>query len=222
MDKILFTENYENCKTGNLVSISGDKGKKVGYAGNTYKAFAPKLGFWMTWHDNLGTWSKEKSDYFYIEHYYDEVLSKLDPMDVMEELGNMPILLCYEDNMDFCHRHLVAFWLELMLGIKTYEIKMNDKLATLEVLSRPEYLKNILEDVIRNKTNLNGYSSISAAYYYNKSEYLSNKFLDDMCEHKRIDDSDCKKLDYADSLKNKAKLIESTYVHDKQKQHIRK
>lgn len=32
----IFTGNYENCKVGNLVSISGDKGKSVGFNGNSY------------------------------------------------------------------------------------------------------------------------------------------------------------------------------------------
>lgn len=29
MTKRIFTGNYEECKTGNLISISGDRGKKL-------------------------------------------------------------------------------------------------------------------------------------------------------------------------------------------------
>lgn len=33
MNKRIFTGNYEECKAGNLISISGDRGRKVGYTG---------------------------------------------------------------------------------------------------------------------------------------------------------------------------------------------
>lgn len=33
MNKRIFTGNYEECKAGNLISISGDRGRKVGFVG---------------------------------------------------------------------------------------------------------------------------------------------------------------------------------------------
>lgn len=47
----------------------------------------------------------------YIGDYYDQVLSKLNPDEVAEELDGK-VLLCYEKAGQFCHRHIVAAWLE--------------------------------------------------------------------------------------------------------------
>lgn len=80
------------------------------YDGLQYKKLAPKYGFFMKWketHDN---------DY-YIEHFNKEVLSQLDPVEVVRELYRVSnyaeniALVCYEKPSDFCHRHLVADWL---------------------------------------------------------------------------------------------------------------
>lgn len=54
----------------------------------------------------------------YEKMYREQVLSKLDPMDVWLDLGEDAILLCYESiakiesGETFCHRHMVARWLE--------------------------------------------------------------------------------------------------------------
>lgn len=41
---------------------------------------------------------------------YSEILSKLNPEKVYRDLDNK-IILCYEKPTDFCHRHLIAIWL---------------------------------------------------------------------------------------------------------------
>jgi len=54
----------------------------------------------------------------YKKKYYDRVLNKLDPIEVYNKLGDNAVLLCYEKHSDctsglkFCHRHMVARWLE--------------------------------------------------------------------------------------------------------------
>lgn len=45
----------------------------------------------------------------YIESY-SGILAKLNPEKVYRDLDNK-IILCYEKPTDFCHRHLVAIWL---------------------------------------------------------------------------------------------------------------
>lgn len=35
----------------------------------------------------------------------------LNPNDILKELGEDAVLLCYEKPGDFCHRHLVSQWL---------------------------------------------------------------------------------------------------------------
>ena len=62
-----------------------------------------------------GKISEEENTRYYIEEYYKQVLSKLDPERVYRKLDNST-LLCYEDPDDFCHRHVVAAWFNLLLG----------------------------------------------------------------------------------------------------------
>ena len=54
--------------------------------------------------------------------YYQEVLSKLDPKQVAADLDGR-ILLCHEKDSTFCHRRIVAEWLEADLGIKVPEME---------------------------------------------------------------------------------------------------
>ena len=42
MNKRIFTGNYEECKAGNLISISGDRGRKIGFIGKAMPKLAPK------------------------------------------------------------------------------------------------------------------------------------------------------------------------------------
>lgn len=165
--KKIMTGNYDNCKTGNLVSISGDKGKLALYEGNYMKGLAPKKSFWNIWHDNIGKISEEENTRYYVKKYYEEVLSKYDPMQLYNLLENETILLCYESCEDFCHRHLPAFYLELFLGIKTSEVRVNSRRQTYHVQPRPEYLKDMLEEAIKETYDMNGYNSLRAAYLYN-------------------------------------------------------
>lgn len=58
----------------------------------------------------------------YIEAYYKEILSKLNPQEVYNDLKDK-VLLCYEKPNDFCHRRLVAEWLQNNLDVKIEEIQ---------------------------------------------------------------------------------------------------
>ena len=95
------------------------------YKGAQYKKLAPKYGFFMEWKQN------HDNDY-YISHFNSEVLDTLTPAVVLNELQlklpedvrakmDTPVqinndwhiaLVCYEKSKDFCHRHLVAKWLQ--------------------------------------------------------------------------------------------------------------
>lgn len=53
---------------------------------------------------------------FYANNYRANVLSKLNPHDVVKDLydlsdGRDIVLLCYEKPPKFCHRHIVSKWL---------------------------------------------------------------------------------------------------------------
>lgn len=79
-----------------------------------YKKLAPKYGFFMEWKKN------HDNDY-YIEHFQKEVLDGLNTTEVILDFSRMNYgfnvgendiaLICYEKPSDFCHRHLVAGWL---------------------------------------------------------------------------------------------------------------
>lgn len=171
MKKIIYTSNYNNVKHGNKISISKDKGKDAGYEGKTMLSLAPKEDFFRIWKNNRGKISEEENNLYYIKNYYEKVLKKIDPEILLESLPNKSILLCYEDNEDFCHRHLVSFWLELFLDINTYEIKEVENYKV-QVKERPECLKDILEKIIKEDYNMHGFNCIRAAYLYEGSLQL--------------------------------------------------
>ena len=78
-----------------------------------------------------GPWFKSVDRARYEELYRAEILAKLDPAMVWEELhalagGAEPVLLCWEKpplaGENFCHRRLAAEWLESALGESVPEI----------------------------------------------------------------------------------------------------
>lgn len=67
----------------------------------------------------------------YTRRYVDEILSGLLQFKIMEKMlsfrltvQQIPILLCYEKPSDFCHRHIVAGWLNHGLQMKGCEFKL--------------------------------------------------------------------------------------------------
>lgn len=153
-------------------SISRDKGKDAGFEGIYYPDLAPKKEFWRIWKDNRGKISEEENNRYYIEEYYKQVLSKLDPDVVYKELGEA-ILLCYEDSSEFCHRHIVAAWFNLLLGNSIEPVTdisiVDDNVEVVDAASR--YM-DILEDVIRSNEKMCGFTSVRARYLFDKGEQL--------------------------------------------------
>lgn len=167
------TSSYNNWTTDlyQTVSISGNRGKDANYHGRCYPELAPKLSFWRVWHSNIGVVSLEENNQYYIEEYWKQVLSKLDPEKTYRDL-DYNVLLCYEDNMEFCHRHIVAAWFELLLGVKVPEVKIiNNKVEDVE---RPTYIKEYLEEVMKKDKNMRGFKSLRALYLFEQSEKLEN------------------------------------------------
>ena len=128
-------------------AISGNRGKDAkNYHGLCYPALAPKKDFWKVWHDNIDVISQEKNNRYYIREYWNQVLIYLDPKEVFKELDGS-VLLCYEPNTEFCHRHIVSAWFELLLGVSVPEIKVTRR-GKIYRLSRPEYIKEYLYNEI--------------------------------------------------------------------------
>ena len=109
----------------NIIPISICAKAPDWYKGLQYKELAPKYGFFMEW-------KKNHNNNYYIEHFQKEVLDGLDAVTVIKELnylvpnvnGKDIALICYEKPSDFCHRHLVAEWLN-QNGFKCEEWRSN-------------------------------------------------------------------------------------------------
>lgn len=90
-----------------LVGIS--QGVPKWFQGDVFKALAP------TW-EMVRLQDMEK----YTRLYEREILARLNPLKLAESLDNT-ILLCWEKPGEFCHRRLVAEWLETAAGIAVPE-----------------------------------------------------------------------------------------------------
>lgn len=127
--KYLATEN----KIGDLISISGDRGKsfEYGFEGKVLSQLAPKRDFWKTWHENIGKIPEEENTKYYIKQYYSQALSQVEILELLKN-ETFPILLCYEEGQIFCHRHILAEYLNIRYGIVVNDITIeNDKNNTL-------------------------------------------------------------------------------------------
>jgi len=113
-----------NSLPDNIIPISICGKAPDWYKGLQYKKLAPKYDFFMKWKEN------HDNDY-YIKCFNEQVLNKLDIYTVMRDLIELSksvenpfdtdvCLICYEKSDDFCHRHLVADWLNKN-GIKCEE-----------------------------------------------------------------------------------------------------
>lgn len=108
----IYTSYFGNLKNIPLIltpiSIAGKK--PDWFEGKEYKSLAPKYWFFQQYK------SGEISDQIYTFYYQQEVLRKLNPVIVREQLASLSknsdiVLLCYEKPLEFCHRHLAARWL---------------------------------------------------------------------------------------------------------------
>ena len=163
---ILGTGNYRDVKSGNTVSITGDGGNAWGYFGPAYKKLAPKLATYVPYADKLVdlkmlkedvTKIKEYLEYRkqiedeYIKSYYELRLKDLDVKELLytlnEKFGNDIILLCHEPVDEFCHRRLVADYVELETGICIPEVAVdeNGNVKKLVPISYKDRLKEVIK-----------------------------------------------------------------------------
>lgn len=181
----IYTASYDSIKgdkyNDRLVSISGDRGKGVGFKGECFPELAPKKEFWTKWHNRKDPYSIKNIEY-YIREYYKQVLSSLNPEQVAEKLRNK-ILLCYEPNDQFCHRTIFGYWIELTLGVEVPEIEVS-KDCKARRLSKLDYVKDILEKVMKENMEMGKYHCIKAVLLCNKAEILEK------CAIEAMDDDD--------------------------------
>lgn len=166
---MVYTSSYNNCKSDkwHTYSISKDRGKDANYKGDCYLKLAPLESFFRVWRNNPNNLSKRENNEYYIREFYYNILKNLDPSDVYREIDNS-ILLCYEDNLDFCHRHIVSAWLELFLNIEIQEVRIiNNKL---NIVNKPRYIKDYLIKVIKEDMNIENNNTINGLYRSKKKK----------------------------------------------------
>lgn len=103
------------------------------FKGKQYKRLAPKYDFFIKYKNMLkDDVNRDICEKFYTKHYYEEVLNKLDPQQVLNDLLSLsptPIMTCYEKSGDFCHRHICGKWLHDKTGIEVIELTDADILT---------------------------------------------------------------------------------------------
>lgn len=93
-----------------------------------YPDLAPRREWWRTWHDKFKDDPESaESQAWYERQYQGTVLSKLNPREVLEKLGDKAVMLCYETPDKFCHRHIIAWWLSENTGVDVHEVKFQSK-----------------------------------------------------------------------------------------------
>ncbi len=166
MDKgkiILGTGSYASVKSGNTVSVTGDGGNAWGYYGPAYKKLAPKLVTYLPYAEKYQELLKMKSDlkkYLdfrrkiedeYIKSYYDIRLKELNVNVLLsilkEHFGENIILLCHESVDEFCHRRLIADYIELQTGEYIPEVEIDNFGNVKEVtpINYKERLKKLIK-----------------------------------------------------------------------------
>ena len=158
---ILGTGNYENVRAGNTVSITGDGGNAWGYFGPAYKKLAPRLNTYLTYFEKYKSLQNIKNNLEYIDFrkeiedeyiksYYETRLKKNDVLELLENLnnkfGNEIILLCHEPVDEFCHRRLIADYIELETGIYIPEVSIShdNKVKLLQPIRYKNRLKRVI------------------------------------------------------------------------------
>ena len=108
---LIYTTYFSNLrnlpKSITPISIAGKS--PDWFDGIEFKKLAPKYQFFKIWKET-------KNNNYYIKCFRDQVLKDLNIDDVVEELSMISngkfALVCYEKPNEFCHRHLVAEWLQ--------------------------------------------------------------------------------------------------------------
>lgn len=170
ISKIVFgTENYSDVRKGNTVSITGDGGNAWGYFGAAYKKLAPRLVTYTAYAEKYERLLKLREDVLklkeyielrkqiedeYIASYYETRLKSLNIEELLTTLetkfGNNIIFLCHEPIDEFCHRRLVADYIELETGIYIPEVKVDHDGNVTKVT--PIRYKNRLKHVINKRS----------------------------------------------------------------------
>ncbi|MDR4483869.1 MAG: hypothetical protein R3B95_11760 [Nitrospirales bacterium] len=123
---MITTANYFT-KGIKAIGIAISVGKPRWWTGRSYPPLAP------------APWMLRLQGQEFTRAYQDTILSQLDPIGIREELEGSA-LLCWEGFNTFCHRRLVAEWLETEAGIVVPEYGRNreESLVAADMPSKSE------------------------------------------------------------------------------------
>lgn len=119
----LFTSNYRSAGR-HALAVAISRGVPVWFRGRHYDPLKPPRSMLRL------------SGAAFARVYTDQVLSKLDPHRVVEELGDGAVLLCWEAPGRSCHRRLVAAWLTRSTGHPVPEWRYKGVSATTRTPAR--------------------------------------------------------------------------------------
>ena len=127
--KIIFTSNYTRCGSHEkAVSVSASVPEY--FQGEHLKMLAPSWNLIMSYKE--GRIDANEYEKRYIDLL--ETERNLDPKEVFNALPNGTILLCYEKPGEFCHRRILAKWLENATGSPINEWSSEDELKKQQVV----------------------------------------------------------------------------------------
>ncbi len=108
---MIFTSNFKIA--GNLPqAVAISQGLPRGWQGRRYKPLAPPWNL-------VKTADPEQ----FVKLYRGQILNQLDARQVLQDLGGDDfVMLCWEPPGEFCHRLVVAAWLQKELGIEVHEL----------------------------------------------------------------------------------------------------
>jgi len=108
--KTSYFAKYKEGERG--VSIA--TGSPAWFKGRTYPPLNPGWVLAKSFQNN-------QDEEYFTKMYHELVLDKLDPKKVFDDLRGCT-LLCWEKSGEFCHRRVVARWLEEALGVTINEL----------------------------------------------------------------------------------------------------
>lgn len=119
-------------KKSYFAGFTGNKGVSIalkhpdGFSGPECPELFPKKDF-------LFKYFRDHDERAYTEAYHAQVLNKLDPQSTYEKLRDK-VILCWEKPGEFCHRNLVASWIEEKLGIEVPEWEPSRNKSSMDLI----------------------------------------------------------------------------------------
>lgn len=180
----MYIINYKGLDKGYNTGLSISRNVKEGYYSYLSDEFK-KCKYLIPERDFEGKVESEEQIREYIRSYYINVLSKLDPKEVYDELGFYR-LVTFDDG-EFSHGYIVSAWFELFLDVKVPCVNKNELYNRNLKDIKPRWVIDVLEEEIKKTIdNMRGFNSVRALYLFHQGEELER--MADELENRVLDD----------------------------------